>query len=144
VVFGNSVWILGSYTRQRRRGYVCSNDTGLVLEREPDTVRGADVALYLESRAYEDLKIKYSESLPTLAVEVLSLTDRWKKMLRRIGQFLARGVAMVWLVDPEDRTVTVFRKGQEPIFLEETDELTGLDVLPDFRCSVADFFVIPQ
>jgi Uma2 family endonuclease len=51
---------------------------------------------------------------------------------------------MVWLVDPEDRTVTVFRKGQEPIFLEETDELTGLDVLPDFRCSVADFFVIPQ
>ena len=143
VVCANSVWILGSYTRQRRKGYVCGNDTGLVLERDPDTVRGADVALYAESRAYQELEPKYSELLPTLAVEVLSPTDRWKKMLRRIGQFLAKGVSMVWLVDPEDRTVTFFRKGQEPVFLEEADELTGMDVLPEFSCRVADFFIMP-
>ena len=32
--------ILGNYTFQRRKGYACSNDTGLILERDPDTVRG--------------------------------------------------------------------------------------------------------
>src|SRR5579859_4269133 len=52
VVCGNANGILWSFTRQRKKGYVCSNDTGLILERDPDTVRGADVALYEESKRY--------------------------------------------------------------------------------------------
>src|SRR5437870_508945 len=60
VVCGNAAWLLGNYTRMRRRGHVCTNDTGLILERDPDTVRGADVALYDEERRYEDLDLKYS------------------------------------------------------------------------------------
>jgi hypothetical protein len=53
------------------------------------------------------------------------------------------GVEMVWLIDPEARTVTVYRPDQGPHLLEEADELTGEDVLPGFRCRVADFFVLP-
>ena len=119
------------------------NDTGLILERDPDSVRGVDVAVYLDSVAYRDLSIKYTERLPTLAAEVLSPNDRWKKMLKRISKFQARGVPLVWLLDPEGRDVTVFRLNQPPVFLEEGDELTGMDVLPDFRCRVAEFFVMP-
>jgi Uma2 family endonuclease len=143
VVCGNAAWILGSYTRTRRRGYVCSNDTGLLLEHDPDTVRGADVTLYDDQRRYEELQLKYSEKLPKLAVEVMSPNDYLGKMMRRVEQFLERGISLVWLLDPESRNVTVFRPGQQLVVLEESDELTGMNVLPDFRCRVADFFALP-
>ena len=45
VVCGNTSYILVGYTRKRKKGYVCSNDTGLILDRDPDNVRGPDIAL---------------------------------------------------------------------------------------------------
>ena len=50
---------------------------------------------------------------------------------------------LVWLVDPESRDVTVYRPGEEPYVLGEQDEITGENVLPEFRCRVADFFRLP-
>lgn len=135
--------ILGNYTFQRGQGYACSNDTSLILERDPDTVRGPDVVLYTQVRRYDDLRVRWSDEPPTLAVEVLSPNDRWGTMTRRIAQFLQRGVAMVWLVDPEGRTLTVYRANQLPQVLEGDDELTCEDVLPDFRCRIAEVFALP-
>jgi Uma2 family endonuclease len=135
--------ILRNYTYQRRQGYACGNDTGLILRRDPDTVRGPDVVLYNQVRRYEDLQVRYSDQPPTLAVEVLSPTDRWGTMTRRVTQFQERGVAMVWLIDPEGRTVTVYRMGQLPQVLEGDDELVCEDLLPGFRCRVAEFFCLP-
>lgn len=110
------------------------------MKRDPDTVRGPDLAFYLNSKKWTELERKYSEDLPDLMVEVLSPNDRFGTMTRRISQFLALGVKMVWLVDPEARDVTVYRAGEIPLVLEETEELLGLDILPDFRCKVAEFF----
>jgi Uma2 family endonuclease len=134
--------ILGNYTFQRRQGYACGNDTGLLLERNPDTVRGPDVVLYLQQRRFDDLKVRYSSELPTLAVEVLSPNDRWQAV-RRLVQFVQRGVALAWLVDPEARTVMVIRGGELPQIVEGNDELACEEVLPGFRCRVADFFYLP-
>jgi Uma2 family endonuclease len=123
---------------------VCSNDTGLLLERRPDTVRGPDVFFYDEIGRYSDLEIRWPDKPPTLIVEVLSPNDRWGKVTRRLTEYLNRGTPLVWLVDPEDQTVTVYHSGQQiPQVFEGTDELTGNDVLPDFRCRVADFFYLP-
>src|SRR5437899_9213088 len=58
VVAGNAVWILNGYVRQRRKGYVASNDSGVILERDPDTVRGPDVALYEGARSFDELPRK--------------------------------------------------------------------------------------
>src|SRR5262249_17339111 len=106
VVCHNVNFLLGAFLRQRRLGRVCANDTGLFLERNPDTVRGPDVFFSDQSQTYEQLHSKYSEEVPLLAVEVLSPNDNWGKVLRRLTEFL-RGVAVVWVVDPENRTATV-------------------------------------
>jgi Uma2 family endonuclease len=143
-VSGNVARILGNFTFQRRKGYVCSNDPGIIWERNPDTVRGPDVVLYDRPRRYEELNPKFAEDPPTLAVEVLSPNDRMSKVNRRISQFLAWGVALVWLVDPEDKAVTVYRADKAPQVLDADQELTGDGVLPDFRCRVADFFFMPE
>jgi Uma2 family endonuclease len=143
VVCGNVAWLLGNYTFQQGQGYVASNDSGVILERDPDTVRGPDVAVYEDASTFAELHPKYGEVPPRLAVEVLSPNDRADRVSRKITDYLGNGVALVWLIDPEARTVTVYRPTTGPRLLEENQELTGEDVLPGFRCQVAEFFRLP-
>jgi Uma2 family endonuclease len=139
----NIVWILSNYTRQQKKGYVCSNDTGMIVERDPDTVRGPDISLYDDANTYEEIDIKYGETPALLVVEVLSPHDSMGKMMERITDQLRFGTRLLWLVDPEARNVTVYRPKKEPYVVKENGELTGDDVLPDFRCKVAEFFAMP-
>lgn len=81
---------------------------------------------------------------PFLVVETMSPDDRMNKLNRRICQFLKGGVAQVWLLDPEDQAIMIFRQGGPPEVLEGNDELAEDGVLPDFRCRVADFFFMPD
>jgi Uma2 family endonuclease len=136
-------YLLGTYVFQRGKGYICTNDTGLLIKRRPGTVRGPDIMLFDESLPLRKLSRRYSVRVPKLVVEVLSPSDQMAKVNRRISQFLKRGVPLVWLVDPETRTVTIYSPGKDLQVLQETDEITGEDVLPKLRFRVADFFALP-
>jgi Uma2 family endonuclease len=138
-VCGNVGGWLYVYKRDVGWGDVTVNDAGLVLEHDPDTVRGPDVAFYGETQTEEEVG-GYSHTPPLLAVKVLSPDDKANQVARKIADFLANGVQLVWVVDPQDRTVVVHRQGQLPKVLCVADEITGEDVLPGFRCAVADFF----
>lgn len=143
-VCANVAFILESYVRQRRKGYVTTNDSGVILERAPDTVRGPDVALYEDAQHFADLHPKYGEVPPRLAVEVLSPHDRAGRSLRKITDYLDNGVDLVWFVDVEDRSVTVYRSNRGPRRFEEAGDLTGEEILPGLHCKVADFFILPN
>jgi Uma2 family endonuclease len=143
VVCGNASWILGTYARQRRKGFVLANDAGLIVERDPDTVRGPDIFFYDEVRRFDELNIKYTDRPPKLIIEVLSPNDTTGKMLRRVLRFLSMGVPLVCIIDPEEKILTVVRSGKPSMDLTPDQEVTGEDVLPDLRCKVADFFTMP-
>jgi Uma2 family endonuclease len=130
---------LGAFVEDRGLGTVCANDTGFITERDPDTVRGPDVAFWKRDRLPE-VPEGYIEIAPDLAVEVVSPTDHYSRVQNKVRHYLARGVAMVWVVDPEDRSVTVYRSMQHAQILAETDLLSGEDVLPGFTTPVADLF----
>ena len=100
--------------------------------------------LFDESRPLDGLSRKFTERIPKLIVEVLSPSDPMTKVNLRISQFLKRGVPLAWLVDPEMRRVTVYRSGKEHTVVNEADELTGEDALPDLRVCVADLFAMPD
>ena len=136
--------VLHLYARKRRKGYVLGNDPGIVLEREPDTVRGPDVVYFEKGKPYDQMNPKWAEGVPTLAVEVWSPTDRIGKVTQRVREFLKAGVRLVWVIDPEARDVTVYRPGQDDYVVGAGQELTGDDVLPDFRCSLDEFFFSPE
>src|SRR5260370_42694385 len=55
VVCGNAAGLLWNYTFSRRKGFVAINDTGVILERDPDTVRGPDVAYFEGIKSFADL-----------------------------------------------------------------------------------------
>lgn len=136
--------LLWNYVLGRGAGYVCGNDTGLLVQRDPDTVRGPDVMLFNEPRRLEALSTKYATGLPALVVEVVSPWDSPGKVNRRIGQYLRRGVPLVWLVDPEPRIVTVYQPAKEHYTRDETEELTGEDVLPELRLRLVDLFTLAE
>jgi Uma2 family endonuclease len=98
------------------------------------------VFFYDVYRAYRDLNPRYSDEIPTLVVEVLSPNDRPNRVSRRVSQFLHWGVKVVWVVDPEERTVAIHYPTQLPEVYDDTQELPGGPALPDFRCRVAEFF----
>jgi Uma2 family endonuclease len=143
-VCANVAFDLESYVRQRRKGYVTTNDAGVILQRTPDTVRGPDVALYEDAARFDDLHPKYGETPPRLAVEVLSPSDRAQLVTRKITDYLAHGVDLIWLIDPEDHSVTVYRRDRGPLRIDREGELTGDDLLPGLHCRVKDFFLLPE
>ena len=125
------------------KGYIVSNDTGVILERDPDTVRGPDVAYYEDVVNFDELPEKWGDIAPRLAIEVLSPNDLARYITEKINDYLDNGVELVWVIDPESRTVTIYSKtGVKK--LTEKDTLTGGDVLPSFRCKVSDLFVLPE
>src|SRR5262249_31387852 len=143
MICANVVRILGNYTAQRKKGYVCSNDTGVIVGRNPDTVRGPDVLLFEDAETEEQVEEKYGETPPILAVEVLSPNDTHGKVMRRVLELVEFGTRLVWVLDPDARNVIVHYPGNRDRVVEESKELTGNDFLPEFRCRVAEFFVLP-
>jgi Uma2 family endonuclease len=132
--------LLTAYVGRRGAGYLCTNDTGLVVARGPDTVRGPDVMLYLESKRLDEMSRSFAQDIPALVVEVLSPSDRMSKTLRRVEQYHQRGVPLVWVVEPDARAIHVFRPNEFPRVLDESDDLTGNGVLPEFQHKVSDLF----
>jgi Uma2 family endonuclease len=136
--------LLWSYVLQRGEGAgVASNDTGLLVEKDPDTVRGPDVMLFAALGPSEQLSLRYSTRIPRLIAEVLSPHDTANKVGRRLSQYLHRGVPLVWVVDPEDRTVAVYRPGEIHKILDDTEELSGEGVLPELCIPVAQLLNVP-
>ena len=144
VLCNNTGRILGNYAFARRKGYVAGNDTGVILERDPDTVRGPDLAYYEGAKSFADLPAKWAVTPPRLAVEILSPNDRADQIISKLTDYLNNGVELVWIIDPGLRTVTVYTRENGPRVFNEDEVLTGGEVLPDFECKVADFFAMPE
>jgi Uma2 family endonuclease len=123
-------------------GYIAA-DAGLVLEDAPGTVVGPDVAYFTDANTFDELPPKWGEEPPVLVVEVLSPNDKRKDVTRKVADYLDGGVPVVWVVDYEERYVTVYRLNQPPRVVEEDDELAGGEELPGFTCRVAEFFTLP-
>jgi Uma2 family endonuclease len=142
-VCGNALFALETYGRQTSLGYALSNDSAVLTERGPDTVRGADVCFYSHARWPRS---QVSNTLPPvppdLVVEVVSPSNRPGELLRKVGEYLEVGVPLVWVVYPRRRRVAVYRpQEEEPIILKEDEFLENFPELPGFRCPVADLFV---
>jgi Uma2 family endonuclease len=133
--------LLFAFVEEHRLGVVYGGDPGFILARDPDTVRGPDVAFVRAERALgADEENWYYEGAPDLAVEVLSPSDRPGQLAKKVKNYLDAGARLVWVVDPRARTVVVHAPDTPPRILGEGDAIDGADVLPGFRAPVAAFF----
>jgi Uma2 family endonuclease len=139
-VQGNIATLLKIFIRSNRIGRV-TVESGVRTDRAPDSVRGPDVAFWSYERLPADqTPVGYPDVAADLCVEVRSPSETTRSLRAKAREYLERGVRMVWIVDPDDQTVTVYRRPGEGRVLSEEATLTGEDVLPEFSCRVAEFF----
>lgn len=128
--------------------FVEANDLGITLGEAgtlrlaPGLVRVPDVSFIAWSR-FPDRKLP-DEPLPDLSpdlpVEVLSQGNTKREMDRKVREYFEAGAQLVWLADPERRTVAVYRSPAEVRNLGMDDTLSGGDVLPGFELPIRDWF----
>lgn len=126
--------------RARPRGARVTADSGYILFEEPATVRGPDVAVVLEPRPTEGQPGGWVRGAPEVAVEVLSPSDSSMGVQEKTLEYLEAGARLVWIVDPDAHTVTVYRPDGSANLLREHDVLEGEDVLPGFSLPAREIF----
>jgi Uma2 family endonuclease len=132
---------LAVYVKAHRLGLVLGAETGFVLKRNPDIVRGADVSFVQASRIPAGGRpVKFWEGEPDLAVEVVSPGDTADEVEEKVSDYLDAGTRMVWEVHARRKTVIVHRPRSQPTILQAGDTLDGGDVVPGFRLPVDDAF----
>ncbi len=131
---------LGDYVDRHRLGTVLV-ETGYLLRRAPDTVRGPDVSFLSASRLRPDqVPEQFIPGAPDLAVEILSAGSRWPDVEEALADYLANGARMVWVVEPRERRVIVRYPDRPPRMLGADDVLEGEDVVPGFTLALVDLF----
>jgi Uma2 family endonuclease len=141
-ICGQTYYLLRRHLDDHPLGRLVSNDSGIVTEHDPDTVRGADVAFYSYSRVPPGpIPQGYLSVVPELVFEVRSPGDRWGRILAKVAEYLEAGVKVVCVLDQMTQRCHVYRNEDEEyqIFLPD-QELTIPDVLPEFRVVVRRFF----
>jgi Uma2 family endonuclease len=114
-------------------------EVGVILRRNPDRLVCPDALFIMTSslplrRSSEG----YLETIPELVVEVRSPNDTGPEVQAKVDEYLAAGVRVAWVADPDRRTVTAYRTGQAPQVFGALDSLTIPDVIPGFQTAIVD------
>jgi Uma2 family endonuclease len=136
-----TILLVQAYLDDYPIGRLVSNDSGIITERDPDSVRGADVAFYSYARTPPGpLSPDYLPVPPELVFEVRSTGDRWKKILVKVSEYLEAGVTLVGVLDQQTETAHVYHADLPPREVKGDEELTLAEVFADFRVPVRRFF----
>jgi Uma2 family endonuclease len=136
----NFAAILRDFVRQRELGQVFAGEVGIYTRRNPDTVRGVDVAYVSNERVAQIKSQSYLDIAPELIVEVLSPDDRWDDVMDKLDEYFAIGVQLVWIADPKRQRVFVYHSPTDVERFTLNDHLTGGTVLPGLQVAVAEVF----
>lgn len=130
--------LLWNFVTPRKLGYLHGADGFFDL---PDGLRAPDVSFTPAADRPGGLLARgYSDVPPALVVEVLSPGNTPREMERKRSVYFAAGVRLVWEVDPEARTATVWRGPGSREDVAADGALSGEPALPGFRLPLADLF----
>ncbi len=140
-IAGNIMAPLHTHVRRDRLGRVGGTDGGVVVRRNPDTVREPDVFFVSAERLpLHDQSDGYLEVAPELVVEIISPNDSQDEVDKKTRMWLDLGVLMVVDVYSRTRTISVHRPGVPAVTLTGDDVLDGGEVLPGFSLPLSEIF----
>jgi Uma2 family endonuclease len=120
---------------------VYAAETGFRLASEPDTVRVPDVAFVSRVRVETIGEVEgFWPEAPDLAVEVISPGDAYSDVEEKVFAWLDAGTKMVVVINPRQRSATVYKSPTDITALAETDVLAGGDIVPGFELVVREIF----
>jgi Uma2 family endonuclease len=140
-VCGRIAYLLVDLLKTRRVGRAVINNSGIVTKRDPDTVRGPDVAYYSFARLPHGSSPKgYPSVTPEVVFEVRSPSDSWPELLAKAAEYLKAGVLTAVVLDPDSQTVHIYRPSATPNLVTADDVLALPEIDEEFRIPAARFF----
>jgi Uma2 family endonuclease len=139
------VFFLKTWLRQNPLGRVYGSECMYrCFPRRPNRVRKPDVSFIRTERLPGGRSPRgMLEIAPDFAAEVLSPNDKAVELSEKLADYQSAGVPLVWVLNPDLRTVQVRTVDGMIREFGSGDELTGDPVLPGFRVRVADLFPPP-
>ena len=127
---------LGLYVRENQLGEVVTPDTGFQVG---ERVLKPDIAFLSTAHLPDDLSKAFPVP-PDLAIEVVSPSDAFRRVIEKAFAYIEAGTQIVWVIEPGSKTVTVYRSETDIKLLTREDTLSGEDVVEGFSCQVAQLF----
>jgi Uma2 family endonuclease len=138
IIAANLIAFLNSYVLSKGLGAVSGADS--TLRMASGRVRLPDVAFVSNERMPRTLQ-PIPTLAPDLAVEVLSESNTPAEIDQKLREYFQSGTRLVWVIDPQPRTVAVYHAPGEPTrVLPMSDSIEGEQVVPGFTLPVADLF----
>lgn len=135
--------ILDAYSIRTTFGEVYAGDVAVITKRDPDTGRGADVAV----ASHETLKDQPPNAAalqvaPELIIEVVSPSNLWDEIMTELWEYFGIGVKHVWIVTPSTQTLQDYTSITEMsgYSLAESRQGKCPDILPDFELDLREIF----
>jgi len=131
--------LLDEYVEKSGIGWVLSGEVGIITKRNPDRVRGADVA-FLSREQTTNIPDGFLTIAPELVVEIVSPNDRWKDIREKIDEYFAIGVKQVWIVEPQSRQILAYTSPTEAVRYRAGDKLPAAHGLSGLEIAVDRIF----
>ncbi|WP_339731215.1 Uma2 family endonuclease [uncultured Gimesia sp.] len=135
--------MLSVYFHKVDQGYACF-ELGLIVKRNPDTIRFPAVSLFKTGKRFEETDKAITERKPAAIIEVASTKGRRQLMKEHVTEYVSWGVELIWVIDPETREVLEYLPGTGSQVIDINGKIVGGDVLPDFTMKVKDLFAPPD
>lgn len=134
-------WRIKTFVNEHHLGTVYAAETGFLLGRDPDTLLAPDVAFVRADRLPEQTQQQgFLELAPDLVVEVDSPSDTSRYVSDKVLTYLDAGCRLVWVVEPERRTVAVWTPDRTARVMMAEETLDGGQVLPGLTLAIAEIF----
>jgi Uma2 family endonuclease len=132
---------LGSWVEKDGTGIGFDSSTGFTL---PDgAVLSPDVS-WVRREKWDALSKDEQERFATLCPDfVIELRSRWntlKAQREKMQQYLDNGTQLAWFIDPRNRRIYIYRKGEEVEVLTDAATVSADPVLPGFELQLVEIW----
>ncbi|WP_377480313.1 MAG: Uma2 family endonuclease [Microcoleus anatoxicus] len=133
--------LLGGYVHIQKLGAMFDSSTAFKMK--SGNKRSPDVSFMAKERlqGLEELPDGFLEGAPDLAVEILSPSNTVAEIHDKLVEYFENGSRLVWVINPKEKYVLVYRSSQEPDrLLKSADSLDGEEIVSGFTLPVAELF----
>ena len=128
--------IIGNFVREHRLGLVGSGEGMVRILGSAHDARGSDIEFCRRGRStWAEARLPAALTPPDLVVEIISPSDRADQVLEKVHDWLRTGVQLLWYINPETGTTTVYQ-GDHVTHVAADEVLDGGDVLPGFQVQI--------
>ncbi len=136
---------IGIWTDRDGTGEAFDSSTTFVL---PNGARRSPDVSWIKLERWHQLTQKQQDGFPPIApdfvIELVSPSDlknqRYEDLQAKMQEYLDNGVKLGWLIEPQGKTVEIYRLGQPVEVLNNPQTLSGEDILPGFILDLSDIF----